>query len=93
MHFSGYITEPEQARIRCIASATQPCSEYESSRAVMAVFIKTKNKSMKSIALSSGISAFLGITEPAIYGVTLRLKNRFMLLLSEEQLVVDLLQP
>ncbi|MCP1133873.1 beta-glucoside-specific PTS transporter subunit IIABC [Paenibacillus polysaccharolyticus] len=45
--------------------------------AVMAVFLKTKNKSMKSIALSSGISAFLGITEPAIYGVTLKLKKPF----------------
>ncbi|GGH51849.1 PTS beta-glucoside transporter subunit EIIBCA [Paenibacillus silvae] len=45
--------------------------------AVMAVFLKTKNKSMKSIAISSGISAFLGITEPAIYGVTLKLKKPF----------------
>ncbi|WP_339839109.1 beta-glucoside-specific PTS transporter subunit IIABC [Paenibacillus sp. FSL R7-0272] len=45
--------------------------------AVMAVFLKTKNKSMRSIALSSGISAFLGITEPAIYGVTLKLKKPF----------------
>lgn len=45
--------------------------------AVMAVILKTKNKSMKSIALSSGISAFLGITEPAIYGVTLKLKKPF----------------
>lgn len=45
--------------------------------AVMAVFLKTRNKSMKSIALSSGISAFLGITEPAIYGVTLKLKKPF----------------
>ncbi|PYE48045.1 PTS glucose transporter subunit IIA [Paenibacillus barcinonensis] len=45
--------------------------------AVMAVFLKTKDKSMKSIALSSGISAFLGITEPALYGVTLKLKKPF----------------
>lgn len=45
--------------------------------AVMAVFLKTKNPNMKSIALSSGISALLGITEPALYGVTLKLKKPF----------------
>ncbi|WFR61178.1 beta-glucoside-specific PTS transporter subunit IIABC [Paenibacillus amylolyticus] len=45
--------------------------------AVAAVFLKTKDKSMKSIALSSGISALLGITEPALYGVTLKLKKPF----------------
>ncbi|WP_342415848.1 beta-glucoside-specific PTS transporter subunit IIABC [Paenibacillus sp. FSL R10-2782] len=45
--------------------------------AVMAVFLKTKNRSMKSIALSSGVSAFLGITEPALYGVSLKLKKPF----------------
>ncbi|MEK4365938.1 beta-glucoside-specific PTS transporter subunit IIABC [Paenibacillus sp. FSL M8-0212] len=45
--------------------------------AVTAVFLKTKDKKMKSIALSSGISALLGITEPALYGVTLKLKKPF----------------
>ncbi|WP_127541237.1 beta-glucoside-specific PTS transporter subunit IIABC [Paenibacillus illinoisensis] len=45
--------------------------------AVTAVFLKTKNPNMKSIALSSGISALLGITEPALYGVTLKLKKPF----------------
>lgn len=45
--------------------------------AVTAVFLKTKDKKIKSIALSSGISALLGITEPALYGVTLKLKKPF----------------
>ncbi|PRA07528.1 MULTISPECIES: beta-glucoside-specific PTS transporter subunit IIABC [unclassified Paenibacillus] len=45
--------------------------------AVTAVFLKTKDKRMKSIALSSGISALLDITEPALYGVTLKLKKPF----------------
>lgn len=45
--------------------------------AVTAVFLKTKDKRMKSIALSSGISALLGITEPALYGVTLKLNKPF----------------
>ncbi|MDX8045583.1 beta-glucoside-specific PTS transporter subunit IIABC [Gracilibacillus sp. S3-1-1] len=46
--------------------------------AALAVFMKTKNKDMKTIAASSSISAFLGITEPAMYGVNLRLKKPFI---------------
>ena len=43
--------------------------------ATFAVFFKTKNKDFKGVALSSGITGLFGITEPAIYGVTLRLKK------------------
>ncbi|MFD1452143.1 MULTISPECIES: beta-glucoside-specific PTS transporter subunit IIABC [Oceanobacillus] len=46
--------------------------------AALAVFIKTKNKDLKTIAASSTVSAFLGITEPAMYGVNLRLKKPFI---------------
>ncbi len=46
--------------------------------AALAVFIKTRNKDLKTIAASSTISAFLGITEPAMYGVNLRLKRPFI---------------
>lgn len=45
--------------------------------ATFGVFFKTKNEEMKQISLSSGISAILGITEPAMYGVTLKLKKPF----------------
>lgn len=42
----------------------------------LGVMLKTKNKDLKGVALSSFISAVLvGITEPAIYGVNLRLKK------------------
>ena len=42
----------------------------------MAVALKTKNKNLKQVASASGISALLaGVTEPAMYGVTLRLKK------------------
>lgn len=42
----------------------------------MAVAFKTKNKDLKQVASASGISALLaGVTEPAMYGVTLRLKK------------------
>ena len=39
--------------------------------ACLAVFIKTKSDKKKGLALPSGISSLLGITEPAIYGVNL----------------------
>lgn len=43
--------------------------------ATFAVAIKTKDKTMRSLSVSSGISAVFGITEPAMYGVTLKLKK------------------
>ena len=43
--------------------------------ASLAVAFKTKNHDLKSAALSSGISAIFGITEPAIYSVTLQHKK------------------
>lgn len=45
--------------------------------ATFGVFFKTKNTEMKQLSLSSGISALLGITEPAMYGVTLKLRKPF----------------
>ena len=45
--------------------------------AVLAVLLMTKNDNMKSICSASGISALLGITEPAMFGVTLKLKYPF----------------
>ena len=46
-------------------------------RRVLAVLLMTKNDKMKSICSASGISALLGITEPAMFGVTLKLKYPF----------------
>jgi len=43
--------------------------------AAFAVYFKTKNSTMKQLALSSGITAVCGITEPALYGVNLKLKR------------------
>lgn len=45
--------------------------------AVLAVLFLTKNEKMKSICYASGVSALLGITEPAMFGVTLKLKYPF----------------
>lgn len=49
------------------------------SGATAAVFLKTRNRDLKEVSGPATISAFLaGITEPAIYGVTLRLKKPFI---------------
>lgn len=45
--------------------------------AVLAVLFMTKNEKLKSICSASGVSALLGITEPAMFGVTLKLKYPF----------------
>ena len=45
--------------------------------ATLAVFTKAKDKKLKSLALSTGISAIFGITEPAMYGVNIREKRPF----------------
>lgn len=41
------------------------------SGACFAVSIRTKDKELKATSLSAGISALFGITEPALYGVTI----------------------
>ncbi|NUL38151.1 beta-glucoside-specific PTS transporter subunit IIABC [Kosakonia sacchari] len=46
--------------------------------AVFGVFIKSRNKQLKATSLSAGVTAIFGITEPAIYGVTLRFKKPFI---------------
>lgn len=46
--------------------------------AALAVALKSKNKKTKSVALPSALSACMGITEPAIFGVNLRLGKPFI---------------
>ena len=46
--------------------------------AAFGVFIKSRNKEFKGVALSAGVTGIFGITEPTIYGVTLRLKKPFI---------------
>lgn len=45
------------------------------SGACFAIALRTKDKVLRSTAISAGISAFFGITEPALYGVTLQNKR------------------
>ena len=46
--------------------------------AALAVALKSRDKKIKSLALPSSLSAFMGITEPAIFGVKLRFFKAFI---------------
>ena len=48
------------------------CGIVAQGSAALAVALKTKDKKKRSLYISSAIPAFLGITEPAIFGVNLR---------------------
>jgi len=58
--------------------AVQTCAVVAQAAACFGVVIKTRDKQMKNVALSAGLTGIFGITEPAIYGVTLRLKKPFV---------------
>ena len=47
--------------------------------AVLAVMLRTKNAKLKSLSIPAFISGIFGVTEPAIYGVTLPLKKPFIM--------------
>ena len=52
---------------------------FATSAVVLAIFFKTKNKKLKEMALPNFISGIFGVTEPAIYGITLPLKTPFII--------------
>lgn len=54
------------------------CGIVAQAGAAMAVAVKSKSVKMKSLAYPSAVSGLLGITEPAIFGVNLRLVNPFI---------------
>ncbi|WP_416655801.1 PTS system trehalose-specific EIIBC component [Bacillus amyloliquefaciens] len=47
--------------------------------AALAMMLITKDKKQRGLSLTAGISAYLGITEPAIFGVNLRYKFPFVI--------------
>ncbi len=54
------------------------CCNVAQGAACLAVFVKAKSMKRKELALPSSLSGFLGITEPAIYGVNLPLMKPFV---------------
>lgn len=47
--------------------------------AAFGVYLKSRNKELKGVALSATAPGLFGITEPALYGVTLRFKKPFIM--------------
>lgn len=56
----------------------------------LGVGLRSKNGQTKSLAYSTSLTAFMGITEPAMYGVNMRYKNRLLRHSSVGQSVVAL---
>lgn len=53
-------------------------ANFAQAGAALGTGLAIKNKSEKSLAFSASLSAFFGITEPAMYGVNLKYKKPFM---------------
>ena len=57
--------------------AIASCNNVAQGGATICAMLRTKDKKLKSVAATSGVSAMLGITEPAMFGVNLKLKYPF----------------
>lgn len=67
------IASTGQSSLNAIICATM----VSQGAAVLAVAIKSKKTDMKELGIAAAISAFCGVTEPAIYGINLRYKKVF----------------
>lgn len=54
-------------------------ASFAQTAVIMAMFLKTKDKKLKVLTIPSIISGFFGVTEPAIYGVTLPRVKMFVI--------------
>ncbi len=59
--------------------ATVFAASFAQIGAVLAILIKTRDKKLKSLSIPAFISGIFGVTEPAIYGITLPLKKPFII--------------
>ncbi|WP_160674899.1 beta-glucoside-specific PTS transporter subunit IIABC [Clostridium sp. C8-1-8] len=59
--------------------ATTFAASFAQTGVVLAILLKTKNTKLRSIAIPAFISGIFGVTEPAIYGITLPKKKPFVL--------------
>lgn len=55
------------------------CVSFAQTFVVLAIVLKTKDEKLKKVALPAFISGIFGVTEPAIYGVTLPKKKPFII--------------
>lgn len=54
-------------------------ASFAQTGAVLAIMLRTKNAKLKSLSIPAMISGIFGVTEPAIYGITLPRKKPFIL--------------
>ncbi|WP_024294000.1 beta-glucoside-specific PTS transporter subunit IIABC [Lacrimispora indolis] len=54
-------------------------ASFAQTAVVIAVLIRTKDKNLKGLCIPAAISGFFGVTEPAIYGVSLPKKMPFII--------------
>ncbi len=54
-------------------------ASFAQSMVVLAIYVKTRDKKMKEMALPAFISGLFGVTEPCIYGITLPKKKPFII--------------
>jgi len=54
-------------------------ASFAQTAVVMAVMFKTKDKNLKSLCIPATISGVFGVTEPAIYGISLPKKKPFII--------------
>lgn len=60
-----------------LKAASSP-SVFAQSGALLGVMLRTRDKKLKALAGSTFIASLFGITEPGVYGVTLKLKKPFV---------------
>ncbi|KYG29565.1 beta-glucoside-specific PTS transporter subunit IIABC [Alkalihalobacillus trypoxylicola] len=78
MHYSlGAVQATQRAAVGYGSILTPATLSYNMAQggAVIAFAVRTKNKKLKTLATSTGLSCFMGITEPALYGITLQHKR------------------
>ncbi|WP_042461589.1 beta-glucoside-specific PTS transporter subunit IIABC [Neobacillus dielmonensis] len=59
--------------------ATVFAASFAQTGAVLGVWLKTRNQKLKSLSIPAFISGIFGVTEPAIYGITLPAKKPFII--------------
>lgn len=78
MHYSLGAAQSVQRATVGYATILAPgmiSSNMAQAAATFAVSMKTKNKDLKALASSCAVTAICGITEPALYGVNMKLKR------------------
>lgn len=78
MHYSllpAYVNSLSALGYETIIGPGNLPSNIAQGAAALCVAMKTKNKEFKQLSISSGVTALLGVTEPALFGVNLRLKK------------------